>query len=178
MWKWWTYKELRKEAIEAGNLSPKYHALTRPNESEAETINRLAYLSKVAGDPKLYIVHTSTKEGLDEIKAARARGLKNIYCETCTQYLTYDESKYMDNPNEEAVKYICAPPLRKKRYRSFVGWNKNGDVNVIATDHCPFIYESEKKPYANDFTKAPGGIPGVEERMEVVLTEGLKEIFH
>ncbi|MFR2717080.1 MAG: hypothetical protein ACLTA5_07355 [Anaerococcus obesiensis] len=31
-----------------------------------------------------------------------------------------------------------------------------------------------KKPYADDFTKAPGGIPGVEERMEVVLTEGLK----
>ena len=47
-------------------------------------------------------------------------------------------------------------------------------MDVIATDHCPFIYESEKKPYADDFTKAPGGIPGVEERMEVVLTEGLK----
>ena len=168
-------KELRKEAIEAGNLSPKYHALTRPNESEAETINRLAYLSKVANDPKLYIVHTSTKEGLDEIKAARARGLKNIYCETCTQYLTYDESKYMDNPNKEAVKYICAPPLRKKSDIEAL-WEgiKNGDVDVIATDHCPFIYESEKKPYADDFTKAPGGIPGVEERMEVVLTEGLK----
>ena len=168
-------KELRKEAIEAGNLSPKYHALTRPNESEAETINRLAYLSKVAGDPKLYIVHTSTKEGLDEIKAARARGLKNIYCETCTQYLTYDESKYMDNPNKEAVKYICAPPLRKKADVEAL-WEgiKNEDVDVIATDHCPFIYESEKKPYADDFTKAPGGIPGVEERMEVVLTEGLK----
>lgn len=167
--------QLRSEAIKNRNLDPKYHAQTRPNASEAEAINRLIYLSEMAGYPKLYIVHTSTKEGLDEIINARRRGVKNLYCETCTQYLVYDDSKYKDFPNEEAVKYICAPPLRKKEDIEAL-WNGiiNGDVDVIATDHCPFIYETEKKPYADDFTKAPGGIPGVEERMEVVLTEGLK----
>lgn len=167
--------ELRSEAIKENKLSPKYHALTRPNQSEAEAINRLIYLSETAGYPNLYIVHTSTKEGLDEIKRARQRGAKNLYCETCTQYLTYDESKYMDNPSEEAVKYICAPPLRKKSDIEAL-WKgiEEGDVDVVATDHCPFIYESEKKPYKDDFTKAPGGIPGVEERMEVVLSLGLK----
>ncbi|NVF12313.1 dihydropyrimidinase [Anaerococcus sp. AGMB00486] len=167
--------ELRNEAIRDNKLSPKYHALTRPNQSEAEAINRLIYLSETAGYPKLYIVHTSTKEGLDEIKRARERGAKNLYCETCTQYLTYDESKYMDNPSDEAVKYICAPPLRKKDDIEAL-WDgiRNGDVDVVATDHCPFIYESEKKPYADNFIKAPGGIPGVEERIEVVLTLGLQ----
>lgn len=165
-------KELRDEAIKNGNLKPKYHALTRPNESEAEAINRLIYLSKTAGYPKLYIVHTSTKEGLREIIRARDDGAKNLYCETCTQYLTLDKSYYEKDDGE---KYICAPPLRDKEdIKALWEGVKNGDVDVIATDHCPFIYESEKKPYKNDFTKAPGGLPGIEERMEVVLTEGLK----
>lgn len=165
-------KELRNEAKDKGNLSPKYHALTRPNESEAEAINRLIYLSKIAGYPHLYIVHTSTKEGLREIVRARKDGAKNLYCETCTQYLNLDKSYYEKDDGE---KYLCSPPLRDKEDIEAL-WQgiENGDVDTIATDHCPFIYESEKKPYKNDFTKAPGGLPGVEERMEVILTEGLK----
>lgn len=168
-------KELREEAKEKGNLDPIYHAKTRPAQSEAEAINRLIYLSEIAGFPKLYIVHTSTKLGVDEIRKARARGVENLYCETCTQYLTYTEEKYIDGGNSEAIKYICAPPLRK--YEDVEGlWEaiEDGTVDVIATDHCPFFYESEKLPYKDNFLEAPGGIPGVEERMEVVLTEGLK----
>ena len=168
-------KELRDQAQKANNLDPIYHAKTRPAEAEAEAINRLIYLSELAGFPKLYIVHTSTKLGIEEIRNARSRGVKNLYCETCTQYLTYSEDKYRQNGNAEAVKYICAPPLRKtsdvKALRQAVA---DGTVDVIATDHCPFFYESEKLPYKDNFLEAPGGIPGVEERMEVILTEGLK----
>lgn len=168
-------KELRDEAKIKGHLDPIYHAKTRPAESEAEAINRLIYLSEVAGYPKLYIVHTSTKLGVDEIRKARARGVENLYCETCTQYLTYSEEKYLEEGNAEGVKYICAPPLRKKEDVEGL-WEAIGDgtVDVIATDHCPFFYESEKLPYKDNFFDAPGGIPGVEERMEVVLTHGLK----
>ena len=168
-------KELRDEAKIKGNLDPIYHAKTRPAESEAEAINRLIYLSEVAGYPKLYIVHTSTKLGVDEIRRARSRGVENLYCETCTQYLTYSEEKYLEGGNAEGVKYICAPPLRKKEDVEGL-WEaiEDGIVDVIATDHCPFFYESEKLPYKDNFFDAPGGIPGVEERMEVVLTQGLK----
>lgn len=168
-------KELRDEAKENGNLDPIYHAKTRPAQSEAEAINRLIYLSEIADFPKLYIVHTSTKLGVDEIRNARARGVENLYCETCTQYLTYTEEKYIEGGNTEGVKYICAPPLRKSEDVKAL-WQaiEDGTVDVIATDHCPFFYESEKLPYKDNFLDAPGGIPGVEERMEVVLTEGLK----
>ena len=68
-----------------------------------------------------------------------------------------------------------APPLRKKSDLEAL-WQEieNGQVDVVATDHCPFFYKTEKLPYKDDFQNCPGGGPGVEERMEVILTEGLK----
>ncbi|MGO1581166.1 MAG: dihydropyrimidinase [Peptoniphilaceae bacterium] len=168
-------KELRQEAIDKGNLDPIYHAKTRPNSTEAEAVNRLIYLSEIAEYPKLYIVHTSTKEALEEIKNARLRGAKNIYCETCTQYLILDESKYVEGGNEEGIKYIMAPPLRSEEDKEAL-WQgiKDGDVDVIATDHCPFFYKRDKLPHKDNFINCPGGAPGVEERMELILTEGIK----
>ncbi len=167
--------ELRDEAMKAGHTDPIYHAYTRPDITEAEAINRLAYLSELAGAPELYIVHTSTKAGLDEIKLARKRGLKNIHCETCTQYLILDENKLIDGGNAEGIKYICAPPLRKAIDQEAL-WQGiiDGDVEVVATDHCPFYYETEKLPHKDNFFTCPGGIPGVEERIELTLTHGLK----
>ena len=168
-------QELREEAEEQGNLDPIYHAKTRPAETEAEAINRLIYLSEIAGFPKLYIVHTSTELGLREIIKARKRGVKNLFCETCTQYLMLNESKYIDGGNEEAIKYIMAPPLRKQSDQDFL-WEgiRNGDVDVVATDHCPFFYEKEKLPHKDNFMTCPGGVPGVEERVELIITEGLR----
>lgn len=164
-------KLLREESDKNGEFEPIYHAKTRPNVTEAEAINRMAYLSKLAGDPKLYIVHTSTKEGLEEIKKAREDGLKNIYCETCTQYLTLTDDRYLDPI--EGLKYIMAPPLRKSEDVEAL-WQGiiHGDVDVIATDHCPFMFKEHKLKYKEDFKKVPGGAPGVEERMEIILTEG------
>ncbi len=167
--------ELRDEAEAAGHLDPIYHAKTRPAEAEAEAINRLTYLSQVAGCPKLYIVHTSSGLGLREIEKARERGVENLYCETCTQYLTLTEDKYLEGGNAEGCKYICAPPLRKKEDVEAL-WDgiERGVVDVIATDHCPFYYKEHKLPCKDNFLTAPGGIPGVEERLEVILTQGVK----
>lgn len=152
---------------------PIYHALSRPDATEAEAINRMIYLSEIAGYPHLYFVHVSSKKGLDEIIAARKRGAKNIYCETCTQYLLFTEDNYKKE-NYEGLKYIMSPPLRKQEDIEAL-WEGiiNDDVDVIATDHCPF-YLNQKLDGKKDYRIAPGGAPGVEERMEVTLTEGVK----
>ena len=86
-----------------------------------------------------------------------------------------NESKYIDGGNEEAIKYIMAPPLRKQSDQDFL-WEgiRNGDVDVVATDHCPFFYEKEKLPHKDNFMTCPGGVPGVEERVELIITEGLR----
>lgn len=154
------------------NSKPIYHALTRPDTTEAEAINRMIYLSEIAGFPYLYFVHVSTKKGLDEIVRARKEGAKNIFCETCTQYLTLTDKCYSDTI--EGLKYIMAPPLRTRTDVEAL-WQgiKDNQVDVIATDHCPFLVK-QKMDGIDDFRLAPGGIPGVEERLEIVLTEGLK----
>lgn len=158
-----------------GKTTPIYHAYSRPNETEAEAVNRMIYLSELAGDAPLYIVHLSTKEGLAEIKAARARGMKNIYAETCPQYLTLTEKEYLKE-NNEGLKYIMSPPLRKEADIEAL-WDgiNNGDIQVIATDHCPFNFNKEKQLGKDDFTKCPNGAPGVEERVKVIFSEGVKK---
>lgn len=163
---------LRKECGDNGQLTPIYHAKSRPNETEAEAVNRLIYLSELADYPYLYIVHTSTKEALDEIIIARKRGVKNLYCETCTQYLTLTEDEYK-REGYEGLKYIISPPLRKNADIEAL-WKgiEDGEVDVVATDHCPFFFERDKMYGKDDFRITPGGAPGVEERMEIMLTEG------
>jgi dihydropyrimidinase len=164
---------LRQYYGENGNVTPIYHALSRPDQTEAEAISRMIYLSEIAGFPNLYFVHVSSKKGLSEIISARKRGVKNIYCETCVQYLTLTEECYK-RENNEGLKYIIAPPLRKSEDVEFL-WKgiENNDVDVIATDHCPFFLKN-KLDGKNDFRLVPGGAPGVEERMEIILTEGIK----
>jgi dihydropyrimidinase len=165
---------LREKFLSEGKTEPIYHALSRPNETEAETVERLINLSIMAGDAPLYIVHTSTKESISAIKRAREQGLKNIYVETCTQYLTLTDSKYEEKGPIEGLKYLMSPPLRKEEDVEAL-WKAvaNGDIQVIATDHCPFLFETDKLDGKDDFTKAPGGAPGVEERVRVIFSEGV-----
>lgn len=168
---------LRSHFGNLGKTDPIYHALSRPDSSEAEAINRMIYLSEIAGYPHLYFVHVSSKKGLDEIIQARKRGVKNIYCETCTQYLTLTDDCY-NKENYEGLKYIMAPPLRKKEDVDAL-WKgvANDDVDVIATDHCPFYLE-QKLMGKSDYRIAPGGAPGVEERIAIILTEGINRGLH
>jgi len=129
-------------------------------------------LAAVAGDAPLYIVHLSTKLGLDYIKMAQGNGQK-VYAETCPQYLLLDEERY-NEPNNEGLKYIMSPPLRKK-YNQKELWKglRDGNIQVVATDHCPFAFNNEKQLGKNDFTKCPNGGPGIETRIPLMFSEGV-----
>lgn len=159
---------LRDYYSKSGLRSPIYHAKSRPAECEAEAISRMINIASLADSP-LYIVHLSTKKGLKYIKMAKEEGQK-VYAETCPQYLVLDESKYLN----EGTKYIMSPPLRKEEDNEALWLGlKDGTISTVATDHCPFFYESEKKPAENDFTKCPNGAPGVEERIPIMFSEGV-----
>lgn len=166
-------KVLREKFAKEGKLEPIYHALSRPNEAEAEAVEREIYLAKVVGDAPLYIVHLSAKESLWAVRNARSNGQKNIFVETCTQYLTLTDDLFVEGGAEKGVLYLLAPPLRKKEDIDEL-WKgvANGDIQVIATDHCPFLPE-QKVEHKDDFRFAPGGISGVEERVRVIFTEGV-----
>lgn len=164
---------LRKKFIEEGNTEAIYHAKSRPPHTEAEAVGRLLHLSAMAGYPNLYLVHVSTKESLKEIRKAMDNGAKNVFVETCTQYLTLTEDEYL-RPDHEGLKFVMSPPLRTKEDCDAL-WEgiEEGLVKVVGTDHCPFFFEDKVNDGAKDFTRCPNGGPGVEERVRLLFSEGV-----
>lgn len=164
-------RALIQEAKAAGRMAPGSHPRTRPAPLEAEAVGHLLRLAQLADVPVI-IVHLSTRESLEEVRAARRRG-QTVYVETCPHYLLLDDSVY-DNPDfMEAAKFICAPPIRKKEDRDAL-WEalKNGEIDTVATDHCSFT-TAQKRAGQYDFTKIPGGLPGVEHRGVLLYTYGV-----
>lgn len=158
------------EKKEAGALSPASHPLCRPSILEAEAVSRLLKMAQVADVP-VVIVHLSSEDGLREVRAARARGQK-VFVETCPHYLLLDDARY-SLPEFEGAKYVCAPPLRKKADNEALwGALADGEIQTVSTDHCSFTLR-QKDAGRDDFTKIPGGMPGVETRAVLMYTYGV-----
>ena len=156
-----------------GKTAPSSHPECRPNPLEAEAVAHLLRIAEVADVP-IVIVHLSTKEALLEVMHARERGQK-VYVETCPHYLLLDDSVYDQEDYSASARYICAPPMRKKEDQAVL-WKAlaNGSIQTVSTDHCSFTLK-QKDAGRGDFTKIPGGLPGVETRGELLYTAGVAE---
>jgi dihydropyrimidinase len=163
---------LQKELLAAGKTDPGQHHESRPPRVEAEGVNHLMTFAELTG-AETYIVHLSCKEALGQAVAARQRGVR-VSVETLIQYLTLDKS-YAEKPKFEGAKYVMSPPLRDKSNQPVL-WNglRDGLVQTVATDHCPFDFKTKKAMGKNDFTKIPNGIPSLEDRINVLYTYGVK----
>ncbi len=156
-----------------GQMGPASHPACRPNALEAEAVAHLLRIAQVADVPVI-IVHLSTAEALAEVRAARDRGQK-VYVETCPQYLLLDESCYDQPEYSAAARFVCAPPLRKKQDQQAL-WQAlaDGTVQTVSTDHCSFTL-AQKDAGRDDFTKIPGGLPGVQTRGILLYSAGVAE---
>lgn len=162
----------RERFVREGKTQARWHPVSRPAEAEAEAVNRLLCLAHAAGDAPVYVVHLSTRAGLEEIRKARAAGQRRFGAETCPQYLLLDEALY-DDP-QQGLKTLMAPPLRAQADRDALWAALAGDeLDTVATDHCPFTFAKQKQQGAQDFTKCPSGAPGVEERLILLYSEGV-----
>ncbi len=176
-------EQLVGDALAAGHTSTEWHALTRPAWGAGESILRVAGMAQAA-DASLYIVHMNTAIGADMLKYSRERGIK-VMGETCPQYLFFT----IDNMRQpDGAKWVCSPPMRSKadneRLWQAVEW---GEMQVMATDHCPFYFDGTtpieyeggliaipgKELGVDDFTKTPNGLPAVGDRLPVMWTEGV-----
>jgi len=153
-------------ALGRGQTDPIFHGLTRPAEMEGEAANRAIRLAQVTGAP-LYVVHLSSAPALAAVVEARDRG-QNTFAETCPQYLFLSEED-MARPGFEGAKFVCTPPLRPREHQAAL-WRglRTDDLSVVATDHCPFCFAEQKELGRGDFTKIPNGLPGVENRMDLI----------
>jgi dihydropyrimidinase len=162
---------LVKRALARGDTAPGHHALTRPPGAEAEATARAISLAAMAEAP-LYVVHLSCAAALAHVVAARDRGLP-VHAETCPQYLFLSIEDY-DRPGLEGARYVMSPPLRQAAdqealWRGLAG----GDLQVVATDHCPFTL-NDKARGRDDFSKIPSGAPGIETRMMLLWDGGVR----
>lgn len=163
--------KLQKQYTAEGKTTPLYHALSRPNYVEAESVKHVIELAKKT-KCMIYIVHTSTKESLKIIETAQKNGI-TVFSETCPQYLLLDDSIY-NLPSPNSLKYVISPPTRKKADQNAL-WKaiKNKTVQIVATDHCPFNTKGQKDIGINDFTKIPNGAGGIEHRLALLYTYGV-----
>ncbi|MFD8197380.1 dihydropyrimidinase [Streptomyces wuyuanensis] len=157
---------LVEQALARGETDPRYHGEVRKVLLEAEATHRAVQLARVAGAP-LYVVHVSAEEAVAELAAARDKGLP-VFGETCPQYL-FLSTDNLAEPDFEGAKYVCSTPLRPKEHQAAL-WRglRTDDLQVVSTDHCPFCFSGQKDLGRGDFSKIPNGLPGVENRMDLL----------
>jgi len=164
---------LVQRALSEGHTAPVYHALTRPEVAEATGTERAIALAEMAGVP-VYMVHLSAQRALERVMEARDRGLP-VFAGTCPRDPFLSEDDLRGDPGDEwkGAGYVCTPPLRPKHHHDHL-WRglKNYDLQVVATDHCPFCMKDQKELGRGDFSKIPNGMPGVETRLHL-LWEGV-----
>ena len=162
---------LIEEKKAKGEMGVSSHPETRPDILEAEAVGRLLRIAQAVDIP-VVIVHLTNAATLAEVTAARRRGQK-VYVETCPQYLVLDDSVYYNEDYSRAARYVCAPPIRKAEdCRALWAGLRKGEIQTVSTDHCAFTLE-QKEAGRGDFTKIPGGLPGVEARGELVYSFGV-----
>jgi dihydropyrimidinase len=156
----------------AGQLSVWDFPSSRPEVAEKEAIERVLNLADYAGAP-VYIVHVSTRSGGAAIARARQSG-QAAWGETCPQYLLLDEGR-VRTKDFSGAKFVCCPPLRAKRDQKFL-WDslKNGNLQTVGTDHCAFNFEGQKDLGKGSFLEIPSGMPGIELRLALLYTYGVK----
>ncbi|MCL2551759.1 MAG: dihydropyrimidinase [Actinomycetia bacterium] len=157
---------LVQQALAAGKTDPRYHGEVRHALLEAEATHRAIQLARVAGAP-LYVVHVSAEQAVAEIAQARDMDLP-VFGETCPQYL-FLSTDNLAEPDFEGAKYVCSTPLRPREHQAAL-WKalRTNDLQVVSTDHCPFCFAGQKEMGRGDFSKIPNGMPGVENRMDLL----------
>ena len=164
--------ELQKKYLAEGITGPEGHAFSRPPELEGEAANRAIMIADTVGTP-LYIVHVSCEQAHEAIRRARQKGMR-VYGEPLIQFLTLDDSEYVNKSWEHAARRVMSPPFRGKEHQASLWAGLSaGSLQVVATDHAAFTTE-KKKMGLDDFTKIPNGTGGLEDRLAVLWTAGVE----
>ena len=155
------------DALAAGNVSCRHHALTRPAYAEAEATHRAIALARAA-DASVYLVHLSCADALAEVAAAKARGWP-VYAETCPPYLALTDTRYAAEDEAEVIRSVISPPLRSEADRQALWLGlRAGGLDLVASDHVPDRLAVEKAIPAPPFPQISNGAPGIETLLSLV----------
>lgn len=162
---------LQQKLLREGKTGPEWHEPSRPESVEAEGTGRFTTFLENTGAHG-YVVHLSCEKALQVALAAKLRGV-NVWIESVLPHFLLDKT-YAERPGVEGMKHVMSPPLRAKHNQNAL-WNglAKGSIDTIGTDHCPF--DTEQKLLGKDsFVTIPNGIPGIEERVNLLYSYGVK----
>jgi dihydropyrimidinase len=162
------------DALQRGDVSPRYHATTRPSYVEAVATARAVAFARASEAP-VHVVHLSSAAALDEVRRAKALGVR-VTAETCPHYLVLTEERYDDLDPASCARFIVAPPLRSRDDQDAL-WEglADGSLDLVATDHVPDRLGVEKAQAARGvpFNEISNGAPGIETLLTLVYSEGV-----
>jgi dihydropyrimidinase len=164
---------LQRELVARGCMGPEFHPVSRPSVLEGEATERALMMARLHGTTA-YIVHMTCKEAVHALERAKLSGQK-CYGETCPQYLLLDDTVF-EKPDFGGSAYVMSPPIRPGHVGHHDAlWTglTNRLLDTVGTDHCPFTHE-QKKMGLGDFTKIPNGAPGIEDRLALLYTYGVR----
>lgn len=164
---------LQRELTAKGCMGPEFHPVSRPSAVEGEATERALMMARLHG-ATAYIVHMTCKEAVHALERAKLSG-QRCYGETCPQYLLLDDTVF-EKPDFEGASYVMSPPIRPGHVGHHDAlWNglANRMLDSVGTDHCPFTFE-QKKMGLGDFTKIPNGAAGIEDRLALLYTYGVR----
>lgn len=168
---WDVITALVAQNLAAGRTEPQWHPHSRPALLEAEAASRLIDIATYVGT-RVHIFHISCAAVVERLAAAQQRGLP-VTGETCPHYLMLNEGVFL-RPLPQAARYICAPPLRTHDDQLHL-WAALGQgiIQIVTTDHCPFT-QAEKAQNLHDYSQIPGGLPGIEARLALLYSYGVR----
>ncbi len=169
---WDVISALVAQNLAAGRTEPRWHPHSRPPLLEAEAVSRLIDIATYVGT-RVHIFHISCAAVVERLAEAQRRGLP-VTGETCPQYLILNEGVFL-RPLPEAARFICSPPLRTHEDQLHL-WAALGQgvLSVVTTDHCPFT-QAEKTQNLHDYSQIPGGVPGIEARLALLHSYGVRD---
>jgi dihydropyrimidinase len=162
---------MQKRLIADGRTGPEWHEPSRPRCVEADGVGHLCAFAELTG-AHVYIVHTSCRAAVEQAMQARARGV-NVFVEAVAPHLVLDKT-FAERGDFEGAKYVMSPPLRDAQEHAHL-WKAlaSRDMLTIGTDHAPFNFRGQKDMGREAFTLIPNGIPGVQERVDLIHTHGV-----
>ncbi len=160
------------DALAAGDVACRNHALTRPAHAEGAATRKAIEMARRADAP-LYIVHLSCAGALEAVAEAKSRG-EPVYAETCPHYLSLTDALYTDPDEAEVIKRVISPPLRTADDVEAL-WSglRDGILDVVGSDHVPDRLDTEKAVPAAPFPLISNGGPGIETLLRVVYSAGV-----
>jgi dihydropyrimidinase len=162
------------DALQRGDVLPRYHATTRPSYVEAVATAQAMAFARMARVPT-HVVHLSSAAALREVQSARAAGVA-VSAETCPAYLVLTEERYDDPDPASCARFVISPPLRTPADRDAL-WAglADGSIDLVASDHVPDRLSVEKAEAARGvpFNQISNGAPGIETLLTLLYAEGV-----